>query len=104
MYLDVFRIEMTNASTRSGACHAFLINSRTMICSRKILRPLLLTILPMIASMFLLAACGQLDLAAGPLLYNVALTPDAISPNADGKQDVTEIKYSLRRSAAVSIY
>jgi hypothetical protein len=40
----------------------------------------------------------------GPLLHSVIVSPDAISPNADGLQDVTEIHYSLRRSAAVSIY
>ncbi len=49
-------------------------------------------------------ACGQLDLAAGPLLYDVVVTPTAISPNADGVSDVTEIHYSLRRAADVSIY
>jgi hypothetical protein len=53
---------------------------------------------------WLVAGCGQLDFAMGPLLYDVVVTPDAISPNADGVQDVTEIQYSLRRAAAVSIY
>jgi hypothetical protein len=62
-----------------------------------------LFLLALLMSM-LVAGCGQLDFAVGPLLYNVVVTPDAISPNADGKQDVTEIKYSLRRAAAVSIY
>jgi hypothetical protein len=52
----------------------------------------------------LLAGCGQLDLAMGPLLYDVTVSPDAISPNADGTQDVTEIRYSLRRAANISIY
>ena len=52
----------------------------------------------------LLAGCGQLDLAVGPLFYDVLVAPDAISPNADGADDVTEIQYSLRRAAAVSIY
>jgi hypothetical protein len=52
----------------------------------------------------LLAGCGQLDFAIGPLLYDVIVAPDAISPNADGTQDVAEIHYSLRRTAAVSIY
>ncbi|MEX1018153.1 MAG: hypothetical protein WDZ49_00765 [Litorilinea sp.] len=52
----------------------------------------------------LVAGCGQLDFAAGPLLYDVAVAPDFITPNADGREDVTEIRYSLRRSAAVSIY
>jgi hypothetical protein len=51
-----------------------------------------------------LAGCGQLDIGMGPLLYDVVVTPDAISPNADGQQDVTEILYSLRRTATVSIY
>jgi hypothetical protein len=52
----------------------------------------------------LLSGCGELDLAVGPLLYNVRVTPDLITPNADGDQDVTEIFYSLRRTATVSIY
>lgn len=51
-----------------------------------------------------MSGCGELDLAVGPLLYNVRVTPDLISPNADGDQDVTEIFYSLRRTATVSIY
>ncbi|HXF60937.1 MAG TPA: hypothetical protein VNK95_04930 [Caldilineaceae bacterium] len=54
--------------------------------------------------MSLLAGCGQLDLGMGPLLYDVQVTPDFITPNADGNQDVTEIQYSLRRTADVSIY
>lgn len=55
---------------------------------------------------FLLAlgGCGQLDFALGPLLYNVKIEPDQITPNADGDQDVTSISYSLRRTANVSIY
>jgi hypothetical protein len=55
-------------------------------------------------STVLLAGCGQLELAVGPLLYDVRMTPDVISPNADGSQDVTEIFYSLRRTATVSIF
>lgn len=51
----------------------------------------------------LLAGCGQLDLSFGPLLHSVSVTPEVISPNADGSDDVTEIRYSLRRSADVSI-
>ena len=60
--------------------------------------------LGILISLLLLAACGQLDLAWGSLLYNVAVTPDSITPNADGQQDVTQISYSLRRPADVSIY
>ena len=55
-------------------------------------------------TLLVLAGCGKLDLAAGPLLYNAQVSPDAISPNADGVQDATEIRYSLRRSADVSIF
>jgi hypothetical protein len=51
-----------------------------------------------------ISGCGELELAVGPLLYNVRVTPDLITPNADGDQDVTEFFYSLRRSATVSIY
>ncbi|MBW7886695.1 MAG: hypothetical protein H3C34_29515, partial [Caldilineaceae bacterium] len=52
----------------------------------------------------LLAGCGELAFTAGPLLYNVEFSASAISPNADGVDDVTEITYSLRRPADVSIY
>ncbi len=51
-----------------------------------------------------LTACGRLDLPVGALLYDVQVSPNEISPNADGAQDVTEIQYSLRRPADVSIY
>ena len=62
-------------------------------------------IAPLLLLMLLpLTSCGQLDLAVGPLLYDVVVTPDAISPNADGVTDISEIQYSLRRAAAVSIY
>lgn len=54
--------------------------------------------------LFLLAGCGQLDLAVGPTLFDVKMEPALISPNADGQQDVTEIFYSLRRTATVNIY
>lgn len=39
-----------------------------------------------------------------PLLYDVEVSPDRISPNADGSDDVTHIFYTLRRGAALSIY
>lgn len=52
---------------------------------------------------FALAACGRLDPGFGPLLYDVSNSDAVISPNADGKSDVTQIRYSLRRPADVSI-
>jgi hypothetical protein len=39
-----------------------------------------------------------------PLLYDVSVSPDQISPNADGTQDATNIAYKLSRNAEVSIY
>ena len=52
----------------------------------------------------LLAGCGRLEWSIGPLLRDVTVAPDEISPNADGDTDVTEIRYSLSRSAYVSIF
>lgn len=51
-----------------------------------------------------LGGCGRLDIPVGPLLYDVQVSPIDISPNADGEQDVTEIQYSLRTTADVSIF
>ncbi|MDQ7029430.1 MAG: hypothetical protein Q9O62_06440 [Ardenticatenia bacterium] len=49
-----------------------------------------------------LSACG---LALGkPLLYDVRVEPTTITPNADGTDDVTVIRYAIGRSALVSIY
>ena len=39
-----------------------------------------------------------------PLLSDVAVQPAAISPNADGEDDATNIHYTLGRTAQVSIY
>lgn len=48
----------------------------------------------------LLAGCTVLQ----PLLSGVEVAPTVISPNADGRDDVTHIKYRIGRTAAVSIY
>jgi hypothetical protein len=42
--------------------------------------------------------------AMRPLLYDVSVQPEVITPNADGLQDVTRIAYKLSRSADLSIY
>ena len=39
-----------------------------------------------------------------PLLYDVAVSPDTITPNADGISDVSRISYKLSDSALLSIY
>ena len=51
-----------------------------------------------------LSGCGRLNLNLGPLLRDVTVAPDQISPNADGDTDVTEIRYKLSRSAYISIF
>lgn len=50
-------------------------------------------------SLLLLPACGF-----RPLLYDVEVSPQHITPNADGLVDVTRISYELSRSANLSIY
>jgi hypothetical protein len=39
-----------------------------------------------------------------PLLYDVSVSPAAISPNADGTDDATNIEYGLSRNATVSVF
>ena len=47
-----------------------------------------------------LTACS----ISGPLLSNVSINPETITPNADGMIDVTRFQYRLGRSADLSIY
>lgn len=54
-----------------------------------------------IAVGLLLAAVGCLN---RPLLYGVEVAPPVISPNADGMDDVTRIKYSTSRPSHLDIY
>jgi len=55
----------------------------------------------LVGAVLLLALGG-----CGPrkLLYNVSIRPKVISPNADGQDDIAEIKYSLSRQSTVTIY
>jgi len=41
---------------------------------------------------------------SGRLIYDVSIRPDIISPNADGVEDIAEIKYSLARQSTITIY
>ena len=56
----------------------------------------------------LLVASALIALSSGcasrPLLYDVNVRPQVISPNADGQTDVARISYRLSRSADLSIY
>jgi len=56
-----------------------------------------LTIVVVLALM--LAGC-----ASKQFLTEVSIHPDVISPNADGKDDVAEIKYTIKRQATLAIY
>ncbi len=52
----------------------------------------------------LIFAAGGCTTALRPLLYDVSVSPDVISPNADGQDDVTRITYALGRNGYISIY
>ena len=54
--------------------------------------------------LILLGILGWGGCATRPLLYDVEIAPQTISPNADGQTDVTRISYRLSRSADLSIY
>jgi len=51
-----------------------------------------------------LAAAWQFIQPGGPPLSAASIALPAISPNADGKTDITGIHYALRRPANISIY
>lgn len=52
----------------------------------------------------LLIAAYAASRPRGPALVEADLSPDAITPNADGQDDATRISYRLRRRADVSIF
>ena len=60
------------------------------------------TVVALLALLLLGLALGGCHLR--PLLYDVSVRPDVISPDADGTDDVTNIEYKLSRNATVSIY
>ncbi len=62
------------------------------------------TLCATVLALLLLAGCGRLNMGFGPLLRDVTVAPDHISPNADGNTDATEIRYTLSRSAFISIF
>lgn len=71
--------------------------------SRK-LSPVVVAVIA-IGVVLLITALGWLIFKGDPsLLRSVSFQHDAISPNADGQQDVTTISYELSRNADVSIY
>lgn len=57
-----------------------------------------------ILMILLLLSIGLSGCHLRPLLYDVSVSPETISPNADGTDDATNIEYKLARNATVSIY
>jgi hypothetical protein len=55
-------------------------------------------------AVLLLLSLGASGCHLRPLLYDVSVSPDLISPNADGSDDATNIAYKLSRNALISIY
>lgn len=67
--------------------------------------PKLLTAIAAIVALVLIGLIGyQMLRPSGPLLSNAAFEKPQISPNADGQDDVTLVRYSLSSPARVSIY
>ncbi|MBC7264345.1 MAG: hypothetical protein H5T64_08285 [Chloroflexi bacterium] len=61
------------------------------------------------AKWFVAILCAALALflascRAGPLIYDVQIRPDVISPNADGVDDVAAVSYKIGSNANISIY
>ncbi len=54
--------------------------------------------------MLLFVILGLVGCSRRALLSGVVVRPEVISPNADGKEDVAEIKYMLSENASISIY
>lgn len=65
---------------------------------------LLTTFIALALTAVLLGAAWLIFMPGGPALVSATFAFEAISPNADGKQDATRLTYTLRRSATVSIY
>jgi len=68
------------------------------------LSALLTSAIAIVIAGLLLLGAWLLLLPSGPPLAAASLSSSAISPNADGREDVTRIQYTLRRPATVSIY
>jgi hypothetical protein len=65
---------------------------------------LLTSVIAVLLTGLLLLGAWMLFRPSGPPLMAASLSLSSITPNADGKEDVTRIQYVLRRPATVSIY
>ncbi|MCC7209751.1 MAG: hypothetical protein IT323_20755, partial [Anaerolineae bacterium] len=65
---------------------------------------LALTIVVALLALVVVGVLGaQIIQPARALLADVSVTPDRITPNADGSDDVADIRYTLNRPARLSI-
>ncbi|MFN8418526.1 MAG: hypothetical protein U0528_04650 [Anaerolineae bacterium] len=67
------------------------------------LPPLLLLLVALIVLLIVIAAGSLLVNPNKPLLADVSLSSDRITPNADGQDDVTVLTYTVNRNAEVTI-
>lgn len=66
--------------------------------------PVWLVIVAALAAVIVVVLIGQaLLVPARPLITSAAFTPSAITPNADGSDDVTTLSYGLSRNARVTV-
>lgn len=66
--------------------------------------PIWLTIIAALVTLAVILVIGQLIVApAQPLIVEAQFEPEAITPNADGEDDVTIFSYILSRNASVSM-
>ncbi|MGH2522630.1 MAG: hypothetical protein ACRDH2_09015, partial [Anaerolineales bacterium] len=65
---------------------------------------LLITLIAVAIAAGLLAGAWLVLRPSGPALTEAKISLSAITPNADGDQDVTRLTYTLRRPASLSIY
>ena len=68
------------------------------------LSPLSIVVSAVVLTALLLGGAWLLLGPHGPALTQASFSLAAITPNADGVQDVTRIRYTLRRPATISIY
>lgn len=67
--------------------------------------PRVLTIVSGVLALGVLLALGYVaSRPRGAVITQAAISPEVITPNADGDTDAAEISYHIRRDAAVSIY
>lgn len=84
--------------------HPFFASGKLGDMLKKPLFPILITVVALLFVIAAVAAGRRLWRGDGSLLRDVNVSESVITPNADGEQDITSIRYTLSRNADVSIY